>query len=247
MKVVIVDDEAAIREGLIQLLSSFCPDITSIREASGVNDALILIEDETPDILFSDVEMGDGTGFDLAKSIGTVDFPIIFITAHNKYALEAFKFCAIDFIVKPIDPEDLIEAVRRAKELIKSKDISKQFAMLREYMDNSQLSDKKIVLRDSKALYFVKILDILRCEASGSYTDFYLLDKSKITVSKPLKEYEQMLEPYQFVRTHHSHLVNINRIKRLDKTDGGSIVLENDFHVPISQRKWEHVLKLIDA
>lgn len=247
MKVVIVDDEAAIREGLTQLLASFCPDINSIREASGVNEALKLIDEEIPDILFSDVEMGDGTGFDLAQKIGKVDFPIIFITAHNKYALEAFKFCAIDFIVKPIDPEDLIEAVRRAKELIKSKDISKQFAMLREHMDNSQLSDKKIVLRDSKALYFVKILDIMRCEASGSYTDFYLLDNSKITVSKPLKEYEQMLESFQFVRTHHSHLVNINRIKRLDKTDGGSVVLENDVHVPISQRKWEHVLKLIDA
>ena len=119
--------------------------------------------------------------------------------------------------------------------------------MLREHMDNIQLSDKKIVLRDSKAMYFVKVLDIMRCEASGSYTDFYLLDNSKITVSKPLKEYEQMLEPFQFVRTHHSHLVNINRIKKLDKTDGGSVVLENDVHVPISQRKWEHVLKLIDA
>lgn len=245
MKVLIVEDEAGIREGFILLLKTFCPEITDIRQASGVEQALKLIENELPDVLFTDIEMEDGTGFDLVRKLGNVSFPIIFVTAFNKYAFEAFKFCAIDFIVKPIDPEDLIEAVRRAKESLQSKDLARQFEMLREHIDESKLSEKKIVLRDSKAMYFIKVADILRCEAAGSYTDFYLADHSKITVSKPLKEYEILLEPFKFVRTHHSHLVNINRITQLDKRDGGSIILDNGTHVPISQRKWEQVMNLI--
>ncbi len=137
--------------------------------------------------------------------------------------------------------------MEKVKEEQKVKDIKLQFQLLREFMDSNISEDKKIVFRDSTTIYFVKIKDILHCEASGSNTTFFLQDETKITVSKPLKEFENMLESDHFIRTHHSHLVNISQIKRLDKTDGGSVVLSNGVHVPISQRKWEQVLLLLNV
>jgi two-component system LytT family response regulator len=245
MKILIVDDEPGIRDGLIQLLNSFCPEVSEIAEASGVEEGVAKMRSFQPDLLFTDVEMGDGTGFDLLEKIAPVGIPVIFITAHNKYAVNAFKFCAIDFLEKPIDVEDLIIALGKVNDELSARDIKLQFESLREFMGNQNTEDKKIVLRDSKNIFFVKISEILHCVASGSYTDFHLLDGRKITVSKPLKEYEQMLTPFNFIRTHNSHLVNIKQISRLDKTEGGSVVLENGESIPISQRKWEQVLKLL--
>ncbi len=245
MKILIIDDDELIRERVIEILTSCSHPEDIFQAASGVSHGIECIATFQPDLVFLDIEMQDGTGFDLLKQLNEYDFQPVFITAHNKYALDAFRFSAIDYVQKPFDPEDLITALARAKESIRSRDITRQLDVLKNAIADLKSVDQKIVLRDNKSLYFIKVNDIFHCEAQGSYTTFFLLDGSKIVVSKPIKEYEHLLEPYGFIRTHHSHIVNTRRIVRLDKSDGGLIILENGHEVPISQRKWDHILELL--
>lgn len=246
MKVLIVDNEAQIRDGLVEMLQMLPFAISQIAEATGVKEGLGTIASYKPDIVFLDVEMDDGTGFDLLKQLDVINFQLIFITAHNKYAIDAFRFSAIHFLQKPIDFEELTEAFERAQDSIKSNDFARQLAVMQESLANLHQQDKKIVLRDAKSLYFVKTNEIIYCEASGSYTTFYLQNEDKIIVSKPLKEYEQLLEPSGFIRTHHSFLVNANHIVRLDKQDGGDVIFENGKSVPVSQRKWDQIVHVLE-
>jgi two-component system LytT family response regulator len=247
LQILIVDDDGAARSALRGLLDmcGYAPD--SISEADGVQSGLESIRLRPPQVLITDVEMEDGTGFDLLAQLKSYDFPVIFMTAHNKYAVQAFRFCAIDFLEKPIDPEELGEALNKVRNEIHQRDLSTQFRMFHEFMHVQSTADKKLVLKDAKAMYFVRLGDILHCEAGGPYTDFHLADGSKLTISRPLKEYEQILETCGFVRTHHSHLVNIAHVTRLDRADGGSLVLDNGHSIPISQRKWERVLDMLSA
>lgn len=245
MKVAVIDNENQIRQGLVEMLQLLSVPKDCIFEADGVKSGMELISRINPDIVLLDVEMNDGTGFDLLNSLNDYNFELIFITAHDKYAMRAFQFSAIHFLQKPIDPIELSEAIERAKESKSQSDLSKQIQVLQKQIH--QLSDdSKIVLKDLKAIYFVKIKEILHCEASGSYTIFHLLNGEKLTISKPLKEYELLLEEFGFLRTHHSHLVNVSAISRIDKTEGGCVVLSNGDLVPVSQRKWDQILKKLE-
>lgn len=246
MKTLIIDNDSRIREGLRQMIQKFCPQITELNEADGIESGIAAISKFNPELIFLDVELDGGTGMDLLSKLKNYNFDVVFITAHNKYAVDAFQFSAIDFILKPIGLEDLLNAIQKAKTSIANKDLVKQLNILKESFDNLSGSDKKIVLKDSESIYFVKVSDIVHCKAEGPYTEFYLTTQQKITISKSLKEYEELLEPYGFIRTHHSHLINIKRIVRFDKADGGTIVLENKEVVPVSQRKREHILELLN-
>jgi two-component system LytT family response regulator len=217
MKVLIIDNEEQIRIGLEKQLKSFCPQVSEIQQATGVVSGLEAIANYKPDLVFLDVEMDDGTGIELASKLESYSFQLVFITAHDKYAVNAFKLSAIDFLLKPIDAEDLINAVVRAEKNIKTKTLELQFKILQESISSIAVSDKKIVLKDNESIYFVKVSDIVRCKAEGPYTEFYLMSDQKIIISKSLKEYEDVLEPFGFVRTHHSHLINIKHISRFDK------------------------------
>ncbi len=245
MKVLIVDNDEIIRLGLRTLLKQI-EGIETIDEASGVEAGLRILEGIQPDVVLLDVEMDDGTGFDFLNRLSNYKFQVIFITSHNKYAVEAFRFSALDFVQKPIDPEDLKRALLRAKELLKSNNLLAQIKVLQSALLGIRKTDEKIVLRDNKSLYFVKVSDILNCEAQGSYTTFYITNGDKIVVSKSLREYEALLSPFGFIRTHNSHLVNPKKITRLDKSDGGFLILENGSSVPISQRKWDYILSVLD-
>lgn len=247
MKVLIIDNEEQIRIGLEKQLKSFCPQVSEIQQATGVVSGLEAIANYKPDLVFLDVEMDDGTGIELASKLESYSFQLVFITAHDKYAVNAFKLCAIDFLLKPIDAEDLINAVVRAEKNIKTKTLELQFKILQESISSIAVSDKKIVLKDNESIYFVKVSDIVRCKAEGPYTEFYLMSDQKIIISKSLKEYEDVLEPFGFVRTHHSHLINIKHISRFDKADGGVLVLDNEHVVPVSQRKRELILELLNS
>lgn len=245
MKVLIIDNEMPVRNGLRMQLETHCAEISDIAEATGVSDGLNLIESFQPDIVFLDVEMDDGTGLDLLKQLGEYNFQLIFITAHDKYALHAFKFSAIDFLLKPIDTDDLLNSLTKASFQIKNKNLREQIQILNDSMNTISLEQKKIVLRDKDSIYFVKVSDIIRCHAEGPYTEFFMNDGKKITISKNLKEYEEMLEPYGFIRAHHSHLINIRKIIRFDKVDGCNLIMENNDEVPVSQRKKEHLIQII--
>ena len=245
MRALIIDNDSNIRSGLHELLQVFCPEVSAIHEANSVKNGINAIALYNPDIVFLDVELDDGTGFDLLSQLPTYTFQLIFITAHDKYAINAFRFSAMDFLLKPIDPSELQRSVVKAIKNIKN-DPGKQLAFLLEQMNNKQELPKKIILKDIHKTYYVKIEEILYCEADGIYTKFVLINQQPILVSKNLKEYEGLLEPLGFVRTHHSFLVNPDKIRMFDKSEGGMLILEEGTNIPVSQRKKDAVLKLLE-
>ena len=246
MKILVVDNETNIREGVVSMIENFCEDVTEIHEAEGVLSGLVKIEEVSPDVVFLDVELDDGTGMDLLLKLKQINFHLIFITAHNKYAIDAFKFSAIDFLLKPIAPDDLIAAFEKAKQLHKNKYLSQQLQIMQQSLLKIVSKEKKIVLKDSSSIYFVNVNDIIRCESSGQYTEFYFEEAKRIVISKSLKEYEELLVPYGFIRPHHSHLINVNKILRFDKVNGGSLILETLEEIPVSHRKKAEILQILD-
>ena len=247
MKVLVIDNEPNLRTAIKALLNAFCPEITVIEDADGVRTGLQKIKSFHPDIVLLDVEMDDGSGFDLMKQVTNPAFQLIFVTAHNKYAIEAFQFSAIDYLLKPVDPDALQKSIERARINIHNKGLSRQIEILLQQMAGKPDHEKRIVLKDIDNIYFVKVADILYCMAEGTYTKFYMQHDNPVIVSKNLKEYENILEPLGFIRCHHSYLVNPEKIQRYDKSDIGSLVLEGNHHVPLSQRKRESILKLLES
>lgn len=246
MKVLIIDNEESVRTGMRLLLEKDCSGVTEIAEAAGVQAGLAAIQRFKPDVLFLDVEMDDGTGFDLVQQVKDPQFQLIFVTAYNKYAMDAFRFSAIDYLLKPVDPEALQKSLDRAAVNIQSAGMQEQVRILLQQIGNIQNKERKIVLKDMENTWFVKVRDILYCEAEGTYTRFFLQDADPLLVSKNLKEYEEILEPLGFIRTHHSFLANPDKIRSYDKTDGGSLILENGRPIPVSLRKKDFVLQFLE-
>jgi two-component system LytT family response regulator len=204
------------------------------------------IEEFHPDLVLLDIKMGDGTGFDLLKLAEPINFKVIFITAFDQYAIQAFKFSAIDYLLKPVDPEDLKVAVNRAKQMVQQ-DLSTQLQVLDENLkSNDATRGKKIILRTSDTIHLLKVSDITYCESDISYTQFYLADGRKILVSRTLREYEDMLKEFGFFRVHKSFLVNLFAISKFEKADGGYLVMENNDRVPVSSRKKDELMELFD-
>lgn len=247
MKILVVDNEANTRESIVQLIENFCPFESEIYEANGVITGLKAIAEIHPDILFLDVELDDGTGMDLLSKLTEIDFNVIFITAHNKYAIDAFRYSAIDFLLKPIEPDELIESFEKISKQVKNKYLHNQIQVMQDSLNKITSKEKKIVLKDSNSIYFVNVNDIIRCESDGQYTEFYIDNLKKIIISKSLKEYEELLEPYGFIRPHHSHIINTNKILRFDKVDGGSLIMDNNDEIPVSHRKKTQILQILDS
>lgn len=245
IRALVIDNEEEIRESVVDLVKAFCPDISALSTASSVSSGIEKIKLFKPDLVFLDVELGDGTGMNVLSHFEEIPFDVIFITAHNKYAVDAFRLSAIDFLLKPINPTELVIAVQKALEKKEQNTIFRQLKILNENYKSALSAEQKIVLKDSDSIYFIKTKDIIRCESEGSYTTFYLVNKEKILISKTIKEYDELLTPYGFLRTHQSHLVNTLHIKRFDRNDGGVLILENNYSVPVSQRKKESILEYL--
>lgn len=244
MRVVIIDDEPLARNTLINIINTNHPSLEVLGEADAVQSAIKLIEQTKPELIFLDIDLKDGSGFDLLNLLDKIDFKIIFITAHQEYAIKAIKFSAFDYILKPISALELSDAVLRAQREDAQEAINLKFDVLK---NNNLLSDsatRKLVLKTSDSIHLVVISDIIRCEADNNYTTFYLTDKTKIVISKGLKEYEDLLTEYGFFRVHQSHLINVKEIKRFEKKDGGFLVLSDDSQIPVSQRKKQKLLDL---
>ncbi len=239
MKTLIIDDEKNVREALQSLVKLWCPQLELIGEATGVADAFEKINELKPELIFLDVEMGDGTGFDLLRRLPDHNFEIIFATAHQHYAIEAIRMSACDFLLKPVDPDELVLAVDRAQKTRVSHGDNPIDVMLQ----HTQGIKDRIVLKDMENIYVIKISDIIRCEADGRYTKFFVLGYDRfIMVSTNLKEYDQMLSPSGFARIHHSHFVNLSHVQRIDKVNL-TVHLTEDQKVPISIRKKDELLK----
>jgi len=242
LRAIIVDDERQCSETLQNLIEAYCPQVQILASCFNIDDAQFAILKHNPDIVFLDVEMPGGSGFDLLTRINPVNFEVIFTTAHDEYAVRAIRFSALDFLLKPIGREDLVEAVNRA-----SVRFSRQQVRIETLIHNINLlnKDKRIGLPTFNGIEFVPISDIVRCEGDNNYTVFHLQDKSKIMVSKTLKGYEDLLGQYQFFRVHLSHLINLRYVKSFSKDDGGIITMTDNTTVEVSRRKKEEFLKRI--
>ena len=246
MKILLVDNEKEVRGLLKDMIASISADAYIVEEAEGVETGVQKINTFQPDVIFLDVEMNDGTGFDLMNRVSNPAFQLVFTTAHNKYAVQAFKCSAIDYLLKPVDFTELENSLQKAAAAISGNSLSKQMAVLMQQLSAKDNSEKQIVLKDSEASYFVKVADILYCEAEGSYTKFYVQNNTPIIISKNLSIYEELLALYGFIRTHHSYLVNPAKIKMYDKADGGTLILDSGHTVPISHRKKDYVMQVLE-
>jgi two-component system, LytTR family, response regulator len=247
MKILLVDNEKAVREILATMVQNWSNGTHQIEEAAGVKEGVSKINQLNPDIVLLDVEMDDGTGFDLLQQLPQPGFQLIFTTAHNEYAIQAFRYSAIDYLLKPVDPAELRQALERAMSNINQQTMQQQLTILLQQFGGRTDTDKQIVLKDVDKTYFIKIRDILFCEAEGSYTKFYLSNAEPIFVSRNLRSYEEILAPAGFIRTHHSCLVNPAKIKIYDrKTDSGTLILEGGHSVPVSQRKKDFVIQFLE-
>lgn len=247
MKILLVDNEKTVRETLATMVQNWSNGMHQIEEAAGVKEGVSTINQLKPDIVLLDVEMDDGTGFDLLQQIPQPGFQLIFTTAHNEYAIQAFRYSAIDYLLKPVDPAELRQALERAMIQISQQTMQQQLTILLQQLGGRTDNEKQIVLKDVDKTYFIKIRDILFCEAEGSYTKFYLSNAEPVFVSRNLRSYEEILAPAGFIRTHHSCLVNPAKIKIYDrKTDSGTLILEGGHSVPVSQRKKDFVVQFLE-
>lgn len=246
IKALIVDDIAELRDSLRTLVTKHCPGIEIVGEAGTIADAENKINELNPDLLFLDIQLDRGTSFDLLAKIISPDFKIIFVTAYNEYALKAFKFSAIDYLLKPVDEEELLVAVKKAQEEIEKEELAEKFNVLVSNLSARQNGPRKIVLRTSEKIYSILISDIVRCESDNNYTAFYLNSGKKLLVSITLKEYEELLSVYNFYRTHQSHLINLSYFDHFSKNDGGFAVMKDGFPVPVSSRKKDEFLSFIE-
>ncbi|PLW92422.1 MAG: DNA-binding response regulator [Marinilabiliales bacterium] len=246
VRAVIVDDEKASRDTLKGLLDRYEKEVMVVAEADSVASGLEAISAFTPDLVFLDIQMPDGSGFRLLEQIQDVDFNVIFITAFDQYAIKAFKYSAIDYLLKPIIPEDLKAAVKKHQELGQVGNSNTNVQVLLENLSNKNKEPQKIVLHTFEGMHVINTEDIIRCQSDDCYTNFHLADGKKIIVSKTLKEIEEQLKGKDFIRPHKSHLININNIKTFVRNDGGYIIMKDGSEIPVSRRKKESVIQMLN-
>ena len=245
IQTVVVDDTKSARIALKSDLKTYCPNIKIIGEADSVESAFMMITKLNPDLVFLDIRMADGSGFDLLEKLKLVDkikCKIIFTTAFDEFAIKAFKYSAIDYLLKPIDPDDLIFAVGKLN-LVEKSDINENLQILLESMKGMQNVNKRIALNSIDKVQIVNIYDIIQCESQKNYTLFYLTEKKQVLVTKTLKDFEDMLLNDGFLRVHHSHLINLKHFKEFVKSDGGYAIMSDGSVVPVSVRKKDALFK----
>lgn len=248
IKAIVIDDVKIVRDAIVGLLTECASElITVIAEADSVKSGLIQINKHQPDVIFLDIEMKDGTGFDLLQQISIEKYKIVFITAYDHYAIKAFKYSAIDYLLKPIDPDELKTAVYKLKNAIEKEIIETKFNTLFLNLKSLNQSPEKIILKTTDSIYSINIKDIIRCESDNNYTRFYLVDGKKILTSVTLKEYEELFGGQKFFRIHQSHLINLLYFDYLKKQDGGLVVMKDKSCLPLASRKKDAFLKIIET
>lgn len=243
IKAVIIDDLEEARDTLKADLKDYCPQVEITGEADGVVNGAKLLRQEKPDVVFLDIQMQDGSGFDLLEIVPSDELKIIFTTASDAFAIKAFRFSAVDYLLKPIDPDELKAAVRK---LEKENATPKESLNLLKEGIATQKKMSRLALNTMEKIHITEIDNIVRCESNVNYTMFYFADGKKLLVTKTLKEFDELLRDHQFIRVHQSHLVNAAYLKEYVKTDGGYLVMKDGSDVPVSTRKKNEVLGIID-
>ncbi len=246
IKAVIIDDEPAMLEVNSSLLAEYFPDIKLVGTANSVSTGLDLIRTQNPDLVLLDIELNQEKGFQILQELKPYSFKVVFITGHESFAIKAIKFSALDYILKPVNETEFQQAIQHAVELIDNNESSQPQVDVLVDSFRREMRTKKLVLRTSDSLHIVDISDIYFCKSDNSYTTFYLNGNEKIMVSKSLKDYEGLLTEFGFFRSHQSFLVNLNHIKKVDKSDGGFIIMKNKKEIPVSLRQMKNLLALLE-
>lgn len=246
LRAIVIDDIESIRKNNVSMIKANCPQVSVIGQADSVASGVALIKQLAPDLVFLDVEMPDGTGFDLLQKLQPFDFKVIFITGYEDFAIRAFRVSAIDYLLKPLRETDLVEAVEKAEQSRNNEVLELKLNNLFSNLERPK-NLQKLVLKTQDKIYSVNIQDIVNCEADKNYTTFNFVNAPKLVVSTNLKEYETLLGPYNFFRTHKSHLINMAYFDHFVKSDGGNtIVMKNKTSIPLSVRKKDEFLILLD-
>jgi two-component system LytT family response regulator len=245
IRAIIVEDEKMSRETLRRMLEKYCPSIEVVAEAEGYRQGIEDIRKHKPDVVFLDIQMPDGSGFRLLEEVGEITFEVIFTTAFDQFAIKAIKYSALDYLLKPIIPEELVEAVNKVEKKRSIAQLNKNVNVLLGNVKAQDESGQKIILATADKIHVINIDDIIRCESDNYYTQFYFLDGKKLLVSKTLKENEELLSHHNFIRPHKSHLINIKYIKSFIRQDGGFILMTDGSRVPVSRRKKEKIIDIL--
>ena len=244
MIAIIVDDEKNSREVLETMLRKYCPEITAIRSCSSAEEVLDSIKSEKPDILFLDIEMPGMNGFEMLEHVDRPEFEIIFTTSYSEYAIKAIRHSALDYLLKPIDKDELIYAVQKASKNKKPFSTSRIEHLLG--LLEGKRSEKRFAVSTSEGLIMLNAADIVYCESDGPYCKFYFATNKPLTTSKTLKEAEEFLQDCDFFRIHHSYLINMKFVDRYIRGEGGEVVLTNGKKLPVSRTKKQDFLLLLE-
>lgn len=245
IRAIIIDDESSSRNALRQKLMNHCAEVNIIAECENGEQGIKSIEENKPDIIFLDVEMPRMNGFTMLQQLNEHDFEIIFITAYDHYAIKAIRFSALDYLVKPVEVSDLRIAVAKAAAKRKKRSGNQSLETLLHNLTKNKKEQHRIAIPSMEGLQFVEITDIVYLEAQSNYTIFWLTENKKITVSKTLKDFEELLPQNIFFRIHHSYIININHIDRYIKGDGGQVLMKNGVLLDVARRKKEEFMKAI--
>lgn len=239
---IIVDDEPYSCEALVTLLERHCPDVKVLDICYSATSALKSINEQKPQILFLDIEMPHMNGFELLEKLTEIDFELIFTTSYDQYAIKAIRFSALDYLLKPIDWEELKKAVQKAVDSSKHP-LPQQIEVLLQKLNHPSIAVNKIAIPTMEGLQMVLVETIISCESDRNYSILLLKNKQKIIASRSLKEIEEMLEDYSFARVHHSHLVNLNEVEKYFKGEGGYLLMSDGTTVDVSRSRKEILLK----
>lgn len=243
IRTILVDDEPRGLNTLKKLLGEYCPELKILAECGDANSAKEKIELLEPQLVFLDISLPEKSGFEMLAEMEHINFEIIFVTAHNEYTLQAFRYSAVDYLVKPIDEDLLADSVKRAVKRISAASINNNIsALLHNIQKPPSGQEAKLCIPSLKGFQVVDLKNILYCEASGSYTNFYFVNNNSICSAKPIYEYEELLSDAGFVRIHKSYLINLLHIKEYIRGEGGSVILTNSTEVEVSRRKKDHFL-----
>lgn len=236
LKAVIVDDESAGRDALKGLLARISVPVEIVTFCESAESAVVAIDSLRPDLVFLDIEMPGGSGFSVLEKVKYTGFDVIFTTAHNQYAIKAFRYSAMDYLLKPIIKEELEQAVAKAAEKRSEKYMQQKIDFFIDSLRHKNKPLERIAINTSEGFHILQLADIIRLEADNNYTRFYLAGNEKILVAKTLKDFEEMLSDAGFMRVHQSHLINLSRVKKYIKGEGGFAVMSDGSQVEVSRR-----------
>lgn len=246
---ILIDDDQNLREGMKKLLTLFAPNIKIIGEADSVASGIVAMDTLQPQVVFLDIQLNDGTGFDILEKVAeknnAITSNIVFITAHEQYAIKAFRFSALDFLLKPVDPEELHKVIKKIETVVERKTDFSHIDLLLENIRKNVDNFKRIALSTSDGIHLFDISDIIRCESQDNYTKFFIKNHKPILIAKTLKEYEELLAEHNFERIHQSHLINLKYLKSYIKSDGGYVVMADGSKLAIAQRKRERLQNIL--